>query len=58
MGQVFKKGEDFLFPYYRDLLTALSAGLTAEEILLQGKNDGQRVELLREASETNAGGLL
>ena len=36
MGQVFKKGEDFLFPYYRDLLTALSAGLTAEEILLNG----------------------
>lgn len=36
LGQVFRKGEDFLFPYYRDLLTALSAGLTAEEILLNG----------------------
>jgi 2-oxoisovalerate dehydrogenase E1 component len=36
LGQVFTKGEDFLFPYYRDLLTALSAGLTAEEIILNG----------------------
>lgn len=36
IGQVFKKGEDFLFPYYRDMLTALSAGLTAEEIILNG----------------------
>jgi len=36
IGQVFTRGEDFLFPYYRDLLTVLSAGLTAEEILLNG----------------------
>jgi 2-oxoisovalerate dehydrogenase E1 component len=36
LGQVFTRGEDFLFPYYRDLLTALSAGLTAEEIILNG----------------------
>ena len=36
MGQVFTKGEDYLFPYYRDLLAALSAGLTAEEIILNG----------------------
>jgi len=36
MGQVFDKVEDYLFPYYRDLLTALSAGLTAEEIILNG----------------------
>lgn len=36
MGQVFTRGEDFLFPYYRDLLAALSAGLTAEEIILNG----------------------
>ena len=26
VGQVFTKGEDFLFPYYRDMLTVLSAG--------------------------------
>ncbi|MDR1717794.1 MAG: 2-oxoisovalerate dehydrogenase [Prevotella sp.] len=36
MGQVFKRGEDFMFPYYRDMLTVLSAGLTAEELILNG----------------------
>lgn len=36
MGQVFTVGKDFLFPYYRDLLVALSAGMTAEEIILNG----------------------
>ncbi len=36
IGQVFVRGEDHLFPYYRDMLTALSAGLTAEEIIMNG----------------------
>lgn len=36
VGQVFTRGEDFLFPYYRDMLTVLSAGMTAEEIILNG----------------------
>ena len=36
IGQVFKKGEDFLFPYYRDMLTVLSAGMTPEEVILNG----------------------
>ena len=36
MGQVFTRGQDFMFPYYRDLLSVLSAGLTAEEIILNG----------------------
>ena len=36
IGQVFVRGEDHLFPYYRDMMTALSAGLTAEEIILNG----------------------
>lgn len=36
IGQVFTQGEDHLFPYYRDMMTALSAGLTAEEIILNG----------------------
>ncbi|MEX0981801.1 MAG: thiamine pyrophosphate-dependent enzyme [Bacteroidales bacterium] len=36
IGQVFDKEKDHLFPYYRDMLTALSAGLTAEEIILNG----------------------
>ena len=36
IGQVFDKENDHLFPYYRDMLTSLSAGLTAEEIILNG----------------------
>lgn len=36
IGQVFTRGEDFLFPYYRDMLTVLSAGMTAEELILNG----------------------
>lgn len=36
IGQVFDRKTDQLFPYYRDMLTAISAGLTAEEIILNG----------------------
>lgn len=36
IGQIFRAGKDFLFPYYRDLMTCLSAGLTVEEIILNG----------------------
>jgi 2-oxoisovalerate dehydrogenase E1 component len=36
IGQVFDRATDHLFPYYRDMLTTLSAGLTAEEIILNG----------------------
>src|SRR5512145_1186127 len=36
IGQIFDKNTDHLFPYYRDMLTAISAGLTAEEIILNG----------------------
>ena len=36
IGQVFNKKTDHLFPYYRDMLTALSAGMTAEELILNG----------------------
>jgi len=36
IGQVFTRGEDHLFPYYRDMMTAISAGLNAEEIILNG----------------------
>ena len=40
IGQVFTLGEDHLFPYYRDLMTSLSAGLTPEEIILNGISKG------------------
>jgi 2-oxoisovalerate dehydrogenase E1 component len=36
IGQVFDKDTDHLFPYYRDMLTAISAGLTATETILNG----------------------
>jgi 2-oxoisovalerate dehydrogenase E1 component len=36
VGQHFDKTKDHLFPYYRDMMTCLSAGLTAEEIILNG----------------------
>ncbi|MFW5657217.1 MAG: alpha-ketoacid dehydrogenase subunit alpha/beta [Bacteroidota bacterium] len=36
IGQVFDKEHDHLFPYYRDMLTNISAGLTAEEIIYNG----------------------
>ena len=36
IGQVFNRNTDHLFPYYRDMLTTISAGLTAEEIILNG----------------------
>ncbi len=36
IGQVFDREKDHLFPYYRDMLTTISAGLTAEEIILNG----------------------
>jgi|GEM_PF-5546 len=36
LGQIFRPSKDFLFPYYRDFLTSLSAGLTPVEIILNG----------------------
>lgn len=36
IGQVFDKEVDHIFPYYRDMLTVISAGLSAEEIILNG----------------------
>ncbi|MDD2438177.1 MAG: thiamine pyrophosphate-dependent enzyme [Massilibacteroides sp.] len=47
VGQVFEKGKDFIFPYYRDMLTVLSAGLSVEEILLNG---------LSKATDISSGG--
>lgn len=36
LGMTFRPGRDYLFPYYRDLVTCVAAGLSAEEILLNG----------------------
>lgn len=36
IGLSFRQNKDFLFPYYRDMLTSLAAGITPEEIILNG----------------------
>jgi len=36
IGQVFNRETDHLFPYYRDMLTAISAGLSANEVIFNG----------------------
>ena len=36
LGMTFRPGRDYLFPYYRDLATCVAAGLTPEEVLLNG----------------------
>ena len=36
LGQVFVPKTDHLFPYYRDMQVVISAGLNAEEIILNG----------------------
>ncbi|MCB9893470.1 MAG: 2-oxoisovalerate dehydrogenase [Planctomycetes bacterium] len=36
LGCSFRASHDHLFPYYRDLTTALAAGLSAREIILNG----------------------
>lgn len=36
LGATFRPGKDHLFPYYRDLTTALAAGLSAKEAILNG----------------------
>jgi 2-oxoisovalerate dehydrogenase E1 component len=36
LGLAFRQKKDFLFPYYRDLMTSLAAGITPYEIILNG----------------------
>jgi 2-oxoisovalerate dehydrogenase E1 component len=36
LGLSFRANKDYLFPYYRDLLTCLAAGMTPLEIVLNG----------------------
>ncbi|MDC1107129.1 thiamine pyrophosphate-dependent enzyme [Prolixibacteraceae bacterium] len=47
IGQVFKKEQDYFFPYYRDMLSCLSAGMSAEELILNG---------LSKAADPSSGG--
>ncbi len=43
IGQVFDRKTDHLFPYYRDMLTCISAGLTSEEVIYNGISKDQDV---------------
>jgi 2-oxoisovalerate dehydrogenase E1 component len=36
LGLSFRQNKDFLFPYYRDLMTTLAAGLSVDEIVANG----------------------
>ena len=36
LGCTFRPGQDYLFPYYRDLTTCLAGGMSAREIVLNG----------------------
>ncbi len=36
LGTIFRQSKDYLFPYYRDMMTTLAAGITPEEIILNG----------------------
>jgi 2-oxoisovalerate dehydrogenase E1 component len=36
LGLAFRPNKDFMFPYYRDMLTTLAAGITPYEIILNG----------------------
>jgi len=47
LGLSFRQKKDFLFPYYRDLVTCLAAGISAEEIIKNG---------LSKASDVASGG--
>jgi 2-oxoisovalerate dehydrogenase E1 component len=47
LGLTIRQGKDFLFPYYRDLMTCLAAGMTVEEIIRNG---------LSKASDVTGGG--
>ena len=43
LGRTFRQSVDYLFPYYRDLMTSLAAGITPYEIVLNGLSKDQDV---------------
>jgi 2-oxoisovalerate dehydrogenase E1 component len=47
LGLAFRPNKDYLFPYYRDMLTCLAGGITPYEIILNG---------LSKAADTASGG--
>src|SRR2546422_2051086 len=47
LGLSFRQGKDFLFPYYRDMMTCLAAGISVQEVIENG---------LSKASDVGSGG--
>ena len=45
LGLAFRPNKDYLFPYYRDMLTTLAAGITPYEIILNGLSRSADVAL-------------
>jgi 2-oxoisovalerate dehydrogenase E1 component len=43
LGLAFRPNKDFLFPYYRDMLTCLAGGITPYEIILNGLSKAEDV---------------
>jgi 2-oxoisovalerate dehydrogenase E1 component len=43
LGLAFRPNKDYLFPYYRDMLTCLAAGISPYEIILNGLSKAQDV---------------
>jgi 2-oxoisovalerate dehydrogenase E1 component len=43
LGLAFRPNKDYLFPYYRDMLTCLAAGISPYEIILNGLSKGNDV---------------
>ncbi|HYL99669.1 MAG TPA: thiamine pyrophosphate-dependent enzyme [Blastocatellia bacterium] len=43
LGLAFRPNKDYLFPYYRDMLTSLSAGISPFEIILNGLSKARDV---------------
>lgn len=47
LGLSFRQGKDFLFPYYRDVMTCIAAGITVQEVIENG---------LSKATDVGSGG--
>src|SRR4029078_837040 len=43
VGSAFRRNKYYLFPYYRDMLMCLAAGITPYEIILNGLSKGADV---------------
>lgn len=47
IGKIFRQGKDYFYPYYRDFLSCMAAGITPDEIIMNG---------LSKAADVSSGG--